>query len=307
MLSTTSPILWDASEVLGVSPSDDRTCVGWAPSQGRRCRNPINIANRAEASKLLEEISLLDPESSAVDRKLKKLAPKVLCLRNHQGQAGNMVKIWQQMIETSVSDDEETEQREEAERLAEERREQQRVERRREEERRAREERGEQSRQLERRKAQRREEERQAAIAEADGRLATLYEALDTFRSSVREIASPPATNSEQQEGPVAQPETNVVVVDAATAASPDDIPSQPASPPTSSTSCPPTTHRRPVTGDCEICLLDMLNGEAITWCRAQCGKNFHHDCIQRWVNEEEFTNSCPNCRAQWVKEEDVG
>ena len=52
---------------------------------------------------------------------------------------------------------------------------------------------------------------------------------------------------------------------------------------------------RRTVTGECGICLLALRNGEALTWCQSQCGQNFHAGCIQRWVETDEYTQTCPN------------
>ena len=84
---------------------------------------------------------------------------------------------------------------------------------------------------------------------------------------------------------------------------------------------------RRKVEGDCSICCDSLLReddvgeseshnrgndaeasgaeeSEALVWCESRCGKNYHADCIQKWlVAAEELgsTRRCPDCRAHWV------
>src|SRR5262249_1982548 len=70
------------------------TCVGYAPSKGRRCRNPINQHNRGLAYDLLDRISLLSPTSSQVAKLLPQLASLSLCLRFHQDQVNSVVSEW---------------------------------------------------------------------------------------------------------------------------------------------------------------------------------------------------------------------
>ncbi|KZF22021.1 hypothetical protein L228DRAFT_268521 [Xylona heveae TC161] len=88
---------WDPIEVLKLEPVS-YTCVGWAPSQGRRCRNPIAQANRCAASNLLAMMAYQSPSASKLTDILDDLAHRILCKRNHQYQAGDMVMKWQQMI-----------------------------------------------------------------------------------------------------------------------------------------------------------------------------------------------------------------
>jgi hypothetical protein len=53
---------------------------------------------------------------------------------------------------------------------------------------------------------------------------------------------------------------------------------------------------------DCPICF-DSMDGGAqtsLTYCRAMCGTNFHHDCIKRWLGQNRQKPTCPACRQQW-------
>ncbi|KAL4940875.1 hypothetical protein BDV06DRAFT_195770 [Aspergillus oleicola] len=95
----------------------------------------------------------------------------------------------------------------------------------------------------------------------------------------------------------------------------------------------PRTKHvtRRPIKGDCGICLESLRkvcsgqhnkeDGEGeekaegdddeddeddegdeeveISWCKAQCGVNYHTTCIKRWLKSCKHY-SCPTCRSRW-------
>lgn len=91
---------WDASGILKIDPDTPGfTCVGYAPSKGRRCHNPIAAANRQEASKLLAKLSKLDPSSSRIGSILESLAPRLLCKRYHQNQADSISEKWNDRLE----------------------------------------------------------------------------------------------------------------------------------------------------------------------------------------------------------------
>ncbi|KAF6239316.1 hypothetical protein HO173_002578 [Letharia columbiana] len=92
---------WEPAEVLRLDPySSGFTCIGYAPSKGRRCRNPIACANRQDSAKILLEISKLDPQSQRVDDELEDLASRLLCRRWHQDQALDMKRQWRRNIES---------------------------------------------------------------------------------------------------------------------------------------------------------------------------------------------------------------
>lgn len=88
---------WDPYNVLDIDKS--RTvCYGWAPSKGRKCHNPVAMANRQEAQRLLSKMSGLDPFITNLDTWLQELAHRILCKRNHQDQAVGVVGQWKEKI-----------------------------------------------------------------------------------------------------------------------------------------------------------------------------------------------------------------
>ena len=93
--------LWDPVTALDIiNPSRGAlTCVGYAPSQGRRCRNPINQANRASAFRLLESLSCIDSSTVEIIEKLRELARLTLCLWYHQNQNHNIVQTWSRQMD----------------------------------------------------------------------------------------------------------------------------------------------------------------------------------------------------------------
>jgi hypothetical protein len=71
------------------------------------------------------------------------------------------------------------------------------------------------------------------------------------------------------------------------------DTPPHAPSPPEASTTAAvaptplaqPITLRKPIEGECPICYSDLQEpGEALVWCRAQCGQNFHQECASTWA-----------------------
>ena len=62
--------------------------------------------------------------------------------------------------------------------------------------------------------------------------------------------------------------------------------------------------NRQPIEADsdCSICF-DALgsNPSKLTYCRAQCGANFHKACLKQWLQVQQTSQkSCPNCRQAW-------
>ncbi|KAL4956500.1 hypothetical protein BDW69DRAFT_158377 [Aspergillus filifer] len=97
---------------------------------------------------------------------------------------------------------------------------------------------------------------------------------------------------------------------------------------PTTNISTSPRTKyvtRKPVDGDCGICLESLrkvcsdhdaqhnkVDGEderkaeadddeevIVSWCKAQCGVNYHTTCIEQWLKSCK-KYSCPTCRSKW-------
>lgn len=61
---------------------------------------------------------------------------------------------------------------------------------------------------------------------------------------------------------------------------------------------------------DCPICFDDMTNLSETTYCRAQCGFNFHTNCIRIWCQQSAAAAAaagspatCPACRQPWLDE----
>jgi flagellar biosynthesis GTPase FlhF len=96
--------IWDPIETLNIINPDRGclTCVGYAPSCRRRCRNPVNAGNRTSAFAVLDEMAYLEPESDKVYDLLYELAGYTLCLSYHQNQVGSMAKKWERQIEDTV-------------------------------------------------------------------------------------------------------------------------------------------------------------------------------------------------------------
>src|ERR1700691_4035579 len=86
--STQKKKLWDPSETLGIINTDPGyqriTCIGHAPSQGRRCRNPIRSDNPDFITATLSEIAYLRPDNPTVISRLRAIAGPALCVRYHQ-------------------------------------------------------------------------------------------------------------------------------------------------------------------------------------------------------------------------------
>jgi hypothetical protein len=97
--SSTSKI-WDPMKVLEMINPDKAalTCVGYAPSCKRRCRNPINVNNRAKAYAFLDALSYMNPAVNKFGPLLEKLATATLCLAYHQGQVDRKVDSWMRTI-----------------------------------------------------------------------------------------------------------------------------------------------------------------------------------------------------------------
>jgi hypothetical protein len=93
------PLEWDLRKTLNVRPRSGEAfnCVGFAPSKGRRCLNPINISNRGTASRMLDR---MDRSQSVSDIKkdLRELASLLLCIRNHQSQVETVYNNWERLV-----------------------------------------------------------------------------------------------------------------------------------------------------------------------------------------------------------------
>lgn len=90
---------WDPEAILGITNPDRGTftCVGYAPSMRRRCRNPIARNNRDVVYGLLEILALTGPSSRMFAGLLEKAAYRSLCWR-HGNQVDDIVEKWEAII-----------------------------------------------------------------------------------------------------------------------------------------------------------------------------------------------------------------
>ena len=94
--------LWNPSKILQLgkySPEESCTCVGYAPSKGRRCRNQIAAVNHEEARKMLERISRMDMVAADLEEDFEEIASLLSCRRWHQNQAAAMASKWYDAVE----------------------------------------------------------------------------------------------------------------------------------------------------------------------------------------------------------------
>ncbi|KAL1977726.1 hypothetical protein VTN31DRAFT_585 [Thermomyces dupontii] len=91
------------SNILGLHPSEETNCVGFAYTKGRRCKLRTNVFNRRTAWRLLEEgTRLLNSGEECIDDILEELAPLLLCRRWHQYQAEDCVDEWTEKVRKFV-------------------------------------------------------------------------------------------------------------------------------------------------------------------------------------------------------------
>lgn len=295
---------WAPAEVLQLDPnSSGFTCIGYAPSKGRRCRNPIACVNRQESAKILQEMSRLDPHSRRLDGKLEELASRLLCRRWHQDQAAGMKRQWQCDIENY----------------------------------RAATVRAERSRtvrtvpapvhftMVQTREISLRVDQTASLVAhlyiqvysslillvafgdESGGRgnnnprpySSSQQESL-LQHTNHRENTSPPTPSADDFtshtpdasfQGEVAttreevtnEEESETHVLEApALEQEPEDSPH--------------AHERRAIEGDCSICFEDLSSGGDTLWCTAQCRQNFHADCINLWHASQEANRRVKTC-----------
>jgi hypothetical protein len=61
---------------------------------------------------------------------------------------------------------------------------------------------------------------------------------------------------------------------------------------------------RKPIEGDCPICVFEMEAGEEIVWCKAACGQNFHKECFDQWkLSKRGGDVTCVYCRTPWQED----
>jgi len=52
---------------------------------------------------------------------------------------------------------------------------------------------------------------------------------------------------------------------------------------------------------DCPVCFDTLQNNSLTTvYCRGRCGANFHKNCIEHWLQQNQQNPTCPMCRVPW-------
>ncbi|KAK0107138.1 hypothetical protein ONS95_003844 [Cadophora gregata] len=82
---------------------------------------------------------------------------------------------------------------------------------------------------------------------------------------------------------------------------------------PQSSDSAPSTAtdtggSRKPVEGDCPVCVMEFDESdksEEILWCKGACGNNIHRQCFEQWARSKPGPVKCVYCRTPWKGDED--
>mmetsp|Transcript_39802 Transcript_39802/g.65162 ORF Transcript_39802/g.65162 Transcript_39802/m.65162 type:complete len:479 (+) Transcript_39802:186-1622(+) len=66
------------------------------------------------------------------------------------------------------------------------------------------------------------------------------------------------------------------------------------------------TVERKPLEGDCPVCMDEIDGSEATTYCRARCGNNVHVECFNEWKGNALRAAQpvlCMFCRCEWQYE----
>jgi len=50
---------------------------------------------------------------------------------------------------------------------------------------------------------------------------------------------------------------------------------------------------RKPIEGDCPVCVMEFEAGEDVTWCKAACGNNIHQHCFEQWAKSKPGAVKC--------------
>ncbi|KAH8695278.1 hypothetical protein BGW36DRAFT_360982 [Talaromyces proteolyticus] len=91
------------SHILEVWPNEDLECVGFATSKGRRCTVHTNPRNRRNAQILMREgTDRLSNGEECIDEILNQLAPLTLCVRFHQKDAPDKAREWAEKVRKFV-------------------------------------------------------------------------------------------------------------------------------------------------------------------------------------------------------------
>lgn len=61
---------------------------------------------------------------------------------------------------------------------------------------------------------------------------------------------------------------------------------------------------RKPIEGDCPVCVMPFEEGEELVWCKTACGQNVHRTCFEQWQRSKPGQQAkCVYCRSLWKTE----
>lgn len=62
--------------------------------------------------------------------------------------------------------------------------------------------------------------------------------------------------------------------------------------------------NRKPIEGDCPVCVMPFEEGDDLVWCTAACGQNIHRECFEQWQRSKPGQAAkCVYCRSIWKGE----
>ncbi|KAL4796461.1 hypothetical protein BDV19DRAFT_361025 [Aspergillus venezuelensis] len=323
-----SPTRPHLSEIINLYPDEEPYCAGYAPSQGRRCHNRTNARGRKTAMSLLNKGTKDLYAGRDIEGLLYELAPNVLCTRSHQSQDNNLVGKWLRKIDRfldSYDDSPPTPTRPEPSR-------------RKPEPRRRMSAQPSQAQNIpvQNRNRASEEETRWRSSFTSLEDLEALLEGHLAAASSTHQSTTAATSNNRVHSGSrttrslsserrdMGDPDMSASAT-VRTSARPREL----ARPRTrgeqsnaASSRSTINTTRRPIEGDCSICLepllrthgsddgsddsdIDSSDNESeepeqeVVWCNAQCGNNYHKSCIERWLGTA-AKSTCPTCRKPW-------
>jgi hypothetical protein len=64
---------------------------------------------------------------------------------------------------------------------------------------------------------------------------------------------------------------------------------------------------RKPIEGDCPICVTELAIGDDIIWCKGlgACGNNLHRECFEEWAKSKSGDVRCVHCQVPWKGDEE--
>ncbi|KAI1502703.1 hypothetical protein F5X99DRAFT_149683 [Biscogniauxia marginata] len=92
---------WDPETVLELTNplKGCVTCIGYAPSRGRRCQNRIAANSISYALSIVNKLALKNAYKAAASPQLESAVTCLLCTRFHKNQATDVVKGWRSKLE----------------------------------------------------------------------------------------------------------------------------------------------------------------------------------------------------------------